>query len=810
MMMGLRNIGSLSASLRSLRYALISAFIALSASCGGGGGGGGGGFLPNDGTGNLTSFTLELSLVDTNGNPTTSVSSTFPATLRVRVREDNFDAAAVVGEVVAANAAFAVIAPTNGQALTDSEGVAEFEIQAGATLGADTINITVTSPAGQITASIGVEVVSAGFQLGFFDGTTFVPGELGLSTNSIAFRGTAVVRVAVVDEMGVTLPNIRQIRLSSACSLSGIASFRAIGDATEGSATLTVDTVDGLANAEYVSGSCEDMDEITAELVQDDATASVTISIAARDANFIGFVSADPSEGEEGADRTIIALKGTGGPGRPEVATLVFEVLEEAVVLEAGDPQPGQPGYLELASRAPLAGISVNFGLTNDLGGITLNTESGVTDAQGLVEVEVLSGNVATSTLVTATFDAADADGGSQQQTATSNQIVIGTGLPDQNSISISTEVFRVPNAANVDGVEVAITVRMADKFNNPVADGTSAVFTTEYGAIDSSCLTGISNGARFQTVRNATPPLRGTCTVLWVSQAPRFPVFNSDRIQTIEDDNSYFCPSHTGSFGPCPDDLGAIRGLRTTLTVTVVGEEFFVDGNGNGVFNNGELFENLPEAFTDHNEDNVYTPFAGPNCPFPSSDEDCEAAGLQEEFIDFNGDNVFSTNVDPNTGEGVYNGSLCPVEGDGIFCSRELVNVRADIVLTLSSVDGNQQALIANTRNEPDVATDRIVEGDLHVIYIADIFNNAPGAGTTISLTTSGDCTLLTADTFTAPDTSAPGAFGFGASVEGDGAGGQLIVSSQAPDAAAPTVVRSFPCVTFAPPDPNLVTGGT
>ena len=62
MMMGLRNIGSLSASLRSLRYALISAFIVLGASCGGGGGGGGGGFLPNDGNGNLTSFAAEQNL----------------------------------------------------------------------------------------------------------------------------------------------------------------------------------------------------------------------------------------------------------------------------------------------------------------------------------------------------------------------------------------------------------------------------------------------------------------------------------------------------------------------------------------------------------------------------------------------------------------------------------------------------------------------------------------------------------------------------------------------------------------------------
>ena len=43
-------------------------------------------------------------------------------------------------------------------------------------------------------------------------------------------------------------------------------------------------------------------------------------AIAAELGGFIGFVSADPSEGEEGADRTIIALQGTGGQiGRAHV-----------------------------------------------------------------------------------------------------------------------------------------------------------------------------------------------------------------------------------------------------------------------------------------------------------------------------------------------------------------------------------------------------------------------------------------------------------------------------------------------------------
>ncbi len=812
-MMGLRILPSRSRTFRALTGILTTACFTLLSACGGGGGGGGG-FLPDDGNGNQTSYTIALSLVDADGNPTTEVTQTFPATLRVIVREDNRNEEPVEGVVVTGTADFAAIAPDNGQALTDADGLATLEVQAGNTLGADTITVTVQSPAGQVSATIGVNISGSGFTLGFFDGTTFIPGQIGLSSDTLSFRGSAVVRVAVVDETGTPVTAPQQVRLSSACSLSGLASFREIGDANDGSSTLTVETVDGLASAEYLAGSCETEDELGATLIDGDTSASAMVTIAGRDANFIGYVTSEPSEGEEGSDRTIIALKGTGGPGRPEVATITFEVLEEPVVLEAGDPQPGQPGYLELASRTPLAGVEVTFALTNSLGGITLSSESAVSDPSGLVTVDVLAGNVATATLVTASFDASGSSGASQLQSATSNQIVIGTGLPDQNSISMSTEVFRVPDARDIDGISVAITVRMADKFNNPVADGTSAVFTTEYGAIDSSCLTGISNGARFQDLRNTTPPLRGTCTVLWISQAPRLPVFNQDLIQTIEDDNDYACPSHTGSFGPCPDDLGAIRGMRSTVTVTAVGEEFFIDANGNGLYDEGEIFENLPEAFTDHNEDGVYTPFEGPNCPQPpSSAENCEAAGLEEEFVDFNGDGLYSLNIDPNTGEGVYNGSLCPPEGDGVFCSRELVNVRDNLVLTLSALDGNLTALAADTRNTPNIATDTISEGFLHFIYIADLFNNAPGAGTVVTVNTTGDaCTLLTGDEFIVPDSSSPGAFGIPARVENAdpndpaiGTGGQLEVFAQGPDASGSSLVRSFRCVTFknVPNDP-------
>ncbi|WP_008296303.1 hypothetical protein [Congregibacter litoralis] len=827
----------------------MSAMLAVLSACGGGGGsGGGGGFLPGDGDSDLTSYTITLTTVDASGNPTTEVSETFPVTLRVEVKEDTFDAPAVSGLVVLATADFAVVSPANGQALTNSEGIAELEIQAGPTLGADTITVTAESPAETVTATIGIEITRTGLTLGHFSGTSFIANQIGLSNTDLAFRGTAEVRLAVVDEEGQAVTGIQQIRLSSACSLSGQARFRPLGDTSDGTTTLTVETTDGLAQAEYVSGSCEAGDELSAELIGGDSSASGTVTIASRDANYIGFFSSDPSEGQEGTDRTILALRGTGGPGRPEVATVTFEVLESAVVLATGDPQPGEPGYIDLDGRAPLSGINVNFELTNELGGVTLLNSSAVTDSQGLAVVEVLAGSVPSSTLVIASFEAQLESGASAPQSATSNQIVVSTGIADQNSLSLKAEEYYVPYAADVDGISVVITAQVADKFNNPVPDGTSAVFTTEYGDIDASCLTGESNGARYQSLIDTSPPPRGTCRVLWVSQNPRFPTLNASALQTIEDDGSYSCASFIGVDGPCPDDLGAGRGLRSTVSVTVLGEEFFVDANGNGQYDEFESFENLPEAFNDHNEDGVYTPELGPNCPPPSTSENCAAAGAEEEFVDLNGDGIYSLNVDPSTGEGVYNGSLCPESGDGVFCSRSLVNTRRDLVLTLTSRAFNLFVGIVDA-TPPASQDDSFSEGNQYRLYISDLYNNSPAAGvsspntpaangTIIELSALGDCQFTEftdgyvsgsqASVTVTEKNGEVGAFEMSLAVTGEptGQGGQVVVTAQGPgikarDAANATPpqpaattrqeeveIARFPCRVFVG-DNDLVPGG-
>jgi hypothetical protein len=149
----------------------------------------------------------------------------------------------------------------------------------------------------------------------------------------------------------------------------------------------------------------------------------------------------------------------------------------------------------------------------------------------------------------------------------------------------------------NLDGEQSVLSIRMADKFNNPVPDGTVAFFTTEFASIEPSCET-----------------FEGGCTVTLTSQEPRQQLFNTGFIKRTD---AVACPSH-GAMQPCPVSLGNIFGGRSTILATAIGEESFIDANGNGLYDDGELFEDLGEAFLDHNEDGIYNP-AGVACTPPA-----------------------------------------------------------------------------------------------------------------------------------------------------------------------------------------------
>jgi hypothetical protein len=252
--------------------------------------------------------------------------------------------------------------------------------------------------------------------------------------------------------------------------------------------------------------------------------------------NAINFVSASP---------TTIGLKGTG---LNEVSELVFEVRD--------------------INNTPLAGQTVTFSLNTSVGGIELDPVSAVSDASGRVTTRVRAGTAQTSVRVTAT-----ALQGTRSASTVSSELTVTTGLPDQNSVSLSVSSHN-PEGFDLDGTTVDVTVRAADRFNNPVPNGTAFAFRTSGGAIDGSCAT-----------------VNGACTVIWRSQAPRVP--------------------------------------RATILAYAIGEESFVDLNGDGRYDDGEPLESLGEPFLDRNLNGAY-----------------DAA--TEEVIDFNGDSRRNNPNDP------------------------------------------------------------------------------------------------------------------------------------------------------------------
>jgi hypothetical protein len=684
------------------RFAALFAVVFVLSSCGGGGGSSG--FIDGSSGGGNTGTPgetgdLEILLLDPDGESTTTVTAASNGTLRVLVPNGGADI------VVEVSSSIGIVEPASGSALTDASGTAVFTIRAGSTTGAGTINATADLGAETLQGTLNFQVGESALILGYEDGTgQFVANEILIEPlSTLSAGGSAQLSVIIVDQDGARVTSPVDVTFDSGCISSGQAT----------ASPSVSQSVNGQALTLYTARGCTGLDTVNASLSGAAAVATGTLDVAAPDAGSLSFVSADPE---------LIVLRGTGGVGRDETAEVIFRVVD--------------------GSGLPLQGVTVDFALTTDVGGVALVQDSVQSDGDGLVRVTVQAGDISTVLRVVATVDVGDGN----PIATLSDQLTVSTGLPDKNSMSVGVaacgggEGFMVENGMTINGICREIVVNMADKFNNPVVDGTAAVFTTEYGVIDSTCFTEA-----------------GECSVEWRSQDPRFPT-DPTSVKTIFD-VGYSCPSHDGLQGPCPDDLGYTRGGRSTILVHAIGEESFTDSNGNGVMDQSEAalfaslaeFANLPEAWVDHNEDGEYTPGRADCMAAPMGTAQC-IAGLEEEFVDFNSSLDYDTNDSP----ALFNGLLCPVEGDGDWCSRELLNVYNSAVLTL--LDDEFFGLLVDSS---DSVVNAVTYYDDAVFYVSDRFNSPLAVGSSISVAATGDCVLDSPGSFQAPFFDQNGAWG-------------------------------------------------
>ena len=242
----------------------------------------------------------------------------------------------------------------------------------------------------------------------------------------------------------------------------------------------------------------------------------------------------------------------------PAVASMAFiSATPETIFLKGSGFAEASSVIFEVrdANSSPLPNVNVSMRLLTLTGGVTM--EGGTadvvrsSDALGRVTVRINSGTLPTPVRVSATIVA------STVSTVSSN-LSVAVGLPSQLNFSFSQGTKNI-EGYNIDGTPNTYQIIAADRSGNPVPVGTSINFVAEGGQIEAIRQTAVINGIARTTAN-------------FVSAEPR------------------------------PVDG------RVTVTAYALGEESFIDLNGNNSYDTGEPFQDLGNIFKDRNFDGVYS----------------------------------------------------------------------------------------------------------------------------------------------------------------------------------------------------------
>lgn len=494
--------------------------VGLLAACGGGGGGSscnpllsscsgssGGG---SSGGGTTTEPTLTVTLLDSTNAVTTTLPVTNPLTVRAVLKDANGNA--VPNAVVSFTTLSTLGLLTPSSDLTNASGVATAQLSAAgiSAQGAATIDASATVGSTDVSGSAAYKVGAANVTV---SNLTVVAG----AQQSIPAYGTTSVELTVsVNGTPSTTP--LTVNLTSPCAAAGKATL-----------PTSVQTINGVATATYADLGCGGSDTVTASVLGQ--TRNVTITSAAPQAANVQFVSSTPET---------IVIRGTGGAGLSEVATVSFKVVD--------------------ASGNPVGSKNVTFDLTTRTGGLELDGQASGTvtkqsGADGLVSVSVKSGTLPTAVWVTATL------GGGI--TAQSNLLRVSTGLPTQNRFSLSVTTHNI-EGWDYDGTESMVNVIASDRLGNPVPNGTAINFISEGAQIGASCVT-----------------TNGRCSVSFLSSAYR-PINDTEPTNTVTKGRVTILAYALGE-----ETFTDVNGDNVYQTSEVFGDlgNAFVDFNENGTF---------------------------------------------------------------------------------------------------------------------------------------------------------------------------------------------------------------------------------
>jgi hypothetical protein len=323
---------------------------------------------------------------------------------------------------------------------------------------------------------------------------------------------------------------------------------------------------------------------------------------------------------------------------------------------------------------------------------------SGTSDKNGLVTVNVNAGKAIGAFTVKAVVIP-------DQVEATSNTIGIRGAKPSNFGFTLQCLPVNVPAYVSSDQklaqIKIPCTVKLVDRFNNPVGTGTSVGFMSEAGSIPKAAAT-----QKYQFGSANTD--EGVGTVTFDTLADTRP---KDVVPfPVDPDQFPFERAAEPSVNP-----GALtnnpRDSLVTIIAFVRGEEHYWDLNQNGVYDLGEPFIDQGEPFIDENDDGMHD--------------------ATEPYID----------SDHN---------LMYTEGDGKWSDDTTIWTEAQILYT------GLPATLAGISDAPDLPTGidglgvtgllnspfasscggGVAEGDFRVLggWTSDAFLNVPTGGTTFA----------------------------------------------------------------------------
>ena len=242
----------------------------------------------------------------------------------------------------------------------------------------------------------------------------------------------------------------------------------------------------------------------------------------------------------------------------PAVASLAFiSSTPEQIFLKGSGFTESSSVVFEVrdANSSPLPNVNVVLRLLTLTGGVTMDGGTAnvtrASDAVGRVTVRVNSGTLPTPVRIAGSLAA------NASISTVSSNLSVAVGLPSQLNFSLSQGIKNI-EGYNIDGTLNTYQIIAADRSGNPVPAGTSINFVTEGGQIEAIKQTVLVGGIARTTAN-------------FVSSEPR------------------------------PVDG------RVTITSYALGEESFIDTNGNNIRDANEAFQDLGNLFKDRIYDGIF-----------------------------------------------------------------------------------------------------------------------------------------------------------------------------------------------------------